>query len=277
MSMDPESTVEPAVSPESPGLDGPGFGRRDAIKYGSMGAGLILATPTILTLGATPAAASGQVSPQTATVSNTAGLTSLTTTQLQQPIGILLATVTVFLSNITFNTPDGWTALDAATTTSGSGAARISSVTYYRYYATAQADQAYTFTWSPTTTAAGASCVINKFPTATTVLGASTPVLSTTGTSRTCTAVTPASNASGSASVVVCLGYARVSSVPIPNAPTDTINAPKLYVEAGIARVANNGSQHWTLFPATDASTGTITLTGMTDGRASVMRAIALV
>jgi hypothetical protein len=31
------------------------------------------------------------------------------------------------------------------------------------------------------------------------------------------------------------------------------------------------------LFPASNASTGTISLTGMVDGRASVMRAIAIV
>lgn len=252
-----------------------GVSRRNAIKYGTIGAGMLLAAPTILTLGATPASASGQVSPQTATVSNTAGLQSLTTTSLQDPVGILIATVSVLRNNVTINTPEGWTALDNATTTSGSGAASISSRTFYRYYATVQADQTYTFSW---TGAAGASCVINKFPTATTVIGVSSPVLSTSGTTRTCGAVTPASDPSGPASVVVCLGYGRASSSPIPLAPSDSVNsAPLAYTEAGIARVANNGSQHWSLFPASNASTGTISLTGMVDGRASVMRAIAIV
>lgn len=274
--MDPESTNESAVSSGGPGPDGQGFNRRDAIKYGSMGAGLILATPTILTLGATPAAASGKVSPQTATLSNTSGLTSITTSALQKPIGILIATVTVFLNNTTFDTPSGWTALDNASTPSGSTTARISSRTFYRYYATEQADQTYTFTWAGSASAGG-SCVINKFPMATTVIGASAPVVSTSGTSRTCGAVTPQSDASGAASVVLCLGYARASNAPIPNAPTDTINAPTLYVESGIARVANNGTQHWNLYPAQDASTGTITLTGMTNGYATVMRSIAIV
>ena len=264
------------MSAESFTAGGQDLSRRNAIKYGSIGAGMLLAAPTILTLGATPASASGQVSPQVATASNSGNVTSLTSSEMQSPVGILVATLTVFQNNVTLNAPSGWTALAAGATTGATTTARISSRTFYRYYATKAVNQTYAFSW---TGGAPASLVINKFPTATTITEVSAPVVSSSGTSRTAGAVTPASNGSGPGTVLVCVGYARSGSSPTPLVPSDTVNTTGSlkYTEAGVARVPNNGSQHFTFFPPANASTGTITLTGMDDAKASVMRAVALV
>jgi len=274
--MDQESPDGVNVSAESFTAGGQDLSRRNAIKYGSIGAGMLLAAPTILTLGATPASASGQVSPQVATASNSGNVTSLVSSEMQSPVGILVATLTVFQNNVTLNAPTGWTALAAGATTGALTTARISSRTFYRYYATKGANTTYTFSWSG---GAPASLVINKFPTATTIVENSTPVVSSSGTSRNGGAVTPISNASGSGTILVCVGYARASSSPTPAVPSDTRNTTVSlkYTEAGVARVPNNGSQHFTFFPAANASTGTITLTSMDDGKASVVRVLAIV
>ena len=249
-----------------------GVSRRTAIKYGSIGAGMLVAAPTILTLGATPASASGSVSPQNAGAYNDLSVTSLTV-NFAAPMGIMVATVTL-QSNTQTITASGWTALDPLSTASATGAQRLTSQTFWRYYSTVQSATDYTFSWP---TAAPASVVVNKFPTATTLVAAGTPTLSQTGTSRAASGVTPQSGADGPGSILFCIGYSRASALPTPGNPTQTVSSVLYtYTEAGVARTGNNGSQHHVLYPAPNAASGSITVTSMVNNRPSVVRALAI-
>lgn len=67
----PDDGAKLSLEPLNTG--GEGVSRRTAIKYGSIGAGLLVATPTILTLGASPASASGDGATKYALTADTTG------------------------------------------------------------------------------------------------------------------------------------------------------------------------------------------------------------
>lgn len=140
--MDPESTNDSTVSSEGPSPDGQGFSRRDAIKYGSIGAGLLVATPTILTLGATPASASGDGATKYALAADTSGRS--VSLSIDNP-GLWVVAFYVrgnvvgsSTQPITINTPTSggtWTPLFAqrGTNSSGNLNTRITMRAWYRW------------------------------------------------------------------------------------------------------------------------------------------------
>ena len=269
---------EPPVPDHSEGFELPefsqGLDRRRVIKYGSVAAGAAFLTPTLLTLGASPASASGVPSDQSAGQHNSAAVTSLTTSALQSPVGILVAVVTL-VSNDQVITPteDGWTGLTRTSTTSASNLFRNCTQVFHRYYSEAQSNTSYTFSWP---TGAAAAVTIMKFERATTVVSTSTPVLSTSGTSRATGAVTPSvpSGATGPPAIVFAMGFSRNgSSVPTPASPTDPTNGT--YIEYAQSRNVNVGAMLWVKYPAA-FSTVTPSVGSMTNTRPSVVTALVV-
>lgn len=243
------------------------------LTYGAVTAGVVLAAPTLISLSASPASASGAPSDQSASASNSANITSLTTSTMSEPLGILIATVALQSNDQTITAPEGWTALSKSATTSATGAARITAQQFYIYYSEVAADQTYQFSWP--TACAGAISIV-KFPTASVVVESSAAALSSSGTSRTCNAVTPSvpSGADGPPGILLSLAYSRVTASPTPSAPSDTTNGT--YTEYAVGRNNNVGSQQFVFYPAATSSSGTITVGSMVNGRASVLRAIVV-
>jgi hypothetical protein len=103
-----------------------GVSRRNAIKYGSIGAGMLVAAPTILTLGASPASASGTVYGEDyegATGSTGTSKNLGLTINADNAAGMYVA-VFAIAENLTgtnaatFTTPAGWTKIGAKGTAS---------------------------------------------------------------------------------------------------------------------------------------------------------------
>lgn len=263
--------TDPAGSPE-PGIGSEGVDRRRFLTYGGMAAGALAVTPTVLSLGASPAAASGLPSDQNASASNSSVVTSLTTSTMFEPVGVLVATVALQSNDQTITAPSGWTALTKAGTTGQAGAARLTTQVFWIYYATQQSDQTYTFSWA---TGAPAAVSITKFENAKSVVSNSGPSLSTTGTSRATGSVTPSvpGDTTPPPSILFCLGYSRVSAVPTPASPSDATNGT--YTEYATARNNNVGAQQWAAYPASLTAV-TPSVTSMTAGRPSVVYSLVI-
>jgi hypothetical protein len=120
--------------------------RRTLIKYGSLAAGAVVATPTILTLGATPASASGTPSSKFAGVDDTSGSTQSTQTIAAAGLWVVAFAVRANASGshhvATINTPAGWTQIGSQWGSIGTSStapalnARCTMALFYRYYAT---------------------------------------------------------------------------------------------------------------------------------------------
>lgn len=249
------------------------FDRRNALKYGGMALGAAAVAPTLLTLGASPASASGRPSDQNAGNYNSGNVSSLTTSQLNEPVGVLIATVALQSNDQTITAPEGWTALTKVGTTGQTTSSRLCVQQFYIIYPTVQTAKTYQFSWS---TAAPSAVSVTMYPTARTVVTYSDPVLSTTGTSRTSAGATVSipSGSSGPACIIMTLGYSRSASAPTPGAPSDSVNGT--YTEVGTARTTTVGSQQWAVFPAKTGDSGTVTIGSMTNGRPSVTRVIVV-
>jgi len=141
-------SITPSSHDESSGeaLQDSGLSRRNLIKYGSLAAGALVATPTILTLGATPASASGQTAAKFAGVDDTTGTQS---TQSITAAGLWVVGFAVRGANnsgtnnvVTIDTPAGWTAIGSQWGSVGTSTnlpavgARLIMKLFYRYYAT---------------------------------------------------------------------------------------------------------------------------------------------
>ena len=105
-----------------------------------------MATPTILTLGATPASASGTPSAKFAGVDDTSGSTQSTQTIAAAGLWVVAFAVRANASGThnvaTINTPTGWTQIGSQWGSIGTGGnapvtnARCTMALFYRYYAT---------------------------------------------------------------------------------------------------------------------------------------------
>lgn len=117
-----------------------GISRRSALKYGSIGAGMLVATPTILTLGATPASASGTVFGEdfegsTGSTGTAKTLSLSINADIAQ--GIYVAVYAIAensgagaTNGASFTTPAGWTKLGQTGTTSAAFGAALSAVVF---------------------------------------------------------------------------------------------------------------------------------------------------
>ena len=121
-------------------LQDSGMSRRKIIKYGGLAAGVVVATPTILTLGATPASASGTAAFKFSQVDDTIS------NQSTQTIGAAGLWVVAFAvkgfnasgtNTATINTPTGWTQIGSQWGSISLGASsRLTMALFYRYYDT---------------------------------------------------------------------------------------------------------------------------------------------
>ena len=106
------------------------FDRRRALKYGSMAMGAAVAAPTLLTLAASPASASGTVSSQNGGSSSTA-VNSLSVNYTTSNTGYLVITFCWMGPVAVTSTPSGWTLL-ASSTMQTTTAPAITTATYSR-------------------------------------------------------------------------------------------------------------------------------------------------
>lgn len=159
-------------SPLTEGID-----RRRAIKYGTIAAGLAIATPTILTLGASPASASGQVSNQFGgSQTSPSALNIETTPSGLSGTGIVVISVVVAGERLAANTVVSSTGVTGVngfpsnqwTLVSGSykTATGFTMATYYTTLNGSQTKCNFKFAWTGGTRAALAG---TYFPTASTV------------------------------------------------------------------------------------------------------------
>jgi len=212
-------------TPETdPSLLTEGIDRRKAIKYGSIAAGLAIATPTILTLGASPASASGQVSNQfggsqtapggTNIESTPSGLSGTGIVVISVAIaGLRLAADTVVSSTAGVDFPSNtWTLVtDSYKTATG-----FTTATYYTTLNGSQHKCNFKFAWTTGTRAALAG---TYFPTASTVSSVVNKATPSAGTSITAPAglVVP-NQPTNKPAILFCGSMLRTGS----NAPTYT-------------------------------------------------------
>lgn len=203
--------------------DRPGeFDRRKAIKYGSIAAGLVVATPSILTLGASPASASGRVANQF----GYSGTSNAGTSAEATPSGLAgtgLVVVTVALpsekasgnTSVSSSTNNTWTLVTGSYKTNTSPA--FTMATYYTVLDGSQTSCNFKFTWSGGSRAAIAG---TYFPTGSTVhsiVQKSAPSASTSITAP--SGLVIPSRPTDSPAVLFCGAMLRTGA----NAPTYTI------------------------------------------------------
>ena len=198
------------------------FDRRTAIKYGGIAAGLAVATPTILTLGASPAAASGRVANQFGgSVTSPTALAIETTPSGFAGTGMVVITLAVAGERLAANTTVSSTSSNTWTLVPSSYMTNTSpGFTMATYYTTLDGEQTscnFKFAW---TGGARAALAGTYFPTATTVSSYVSKSAPSASTSITAPAglVIPDS-ASHLPAILFCGGMLRTSST----APTYTI------------------------------------------------------
>lgn len=207
--------------------DRPGeFDRRKAIKYGGIAAGLVVATPSMLTLGASPASASGRVANQFG-YSGTSGTgTSAQATASGLVAGKGMVVVTVALAGerlaasttVTSSTGNTWTLVTGSYKTNTSPA--FTMATYYTLLTGTQDTCNFTFSW---TGGARAAIAGTYFPTGSTVHSIVQKSAPSAGTSITAPAgLQVPDRPTDSAAVLFCGAMLRTSgSAPSYTIPTN--------------------------------------------------------
>lgn len=229
-----------ADASENPG----GINRRSALKYGGIAAGLVVATPSILTLGATPASASGQVANQFGgSITSAAGVAIENTPSGLSGTGIVVVSVVVAgerleaNTTVSSNTGNTWTLVTDSYRTNASPG--FTMATYYAPLDGEQTSVHFKFAW---TGGARAALAGTYFPTATAVNGAVTKAAPSSSTSITAPAglVVP-NRPTDNPAVLFCGGTIRTGN----NAPTYTApsgfgyQANQIYSAYGTATVTS--------------------------------------
>ena len=202
--------------------DRPGeFDRRKAIKYGGIAAGLVVATPSILTLGASPASASGRVSTQFGDVSANVATTSI---ELVRGAGYSTGMIVITVATAgarTFNTPTSTTG-NTWTLVPGSdmaGSTVLQMATYYSFMdETANASGVnFKVTW---TTGARCAAFGSYFPTGSQLVSYTNGSPTSTTNITAPSGLTIPDSPTDKPAILFCIAHNRTGSGPLYSNPS---------------------------------------------------------
>jgi len=135
---------------ETPEMDGDsGLSRRRLIRGAGMAAAAAWVAPTVISLTASPAMASGRIRQAAAAAENFIDITELEVTI--QARGVLIATVVLNSNNQVITPPAGWTLQFQHGTASGVN--RVTVAVFTTYFAIPGGPTPFTFTWGTPCTA----------------------------------------------------------------------------------------------------------------------------
>jgi len=222
MEQSPDSEATSALDSASGRLGE--FDRRKAIKYGGIAAGLVVATPSILTLGATPAAASGRVSTQFGDVSANKDTTAIELTRTSASggysTGLMVITVAT-AGNRTFDTPTSttdntWTLVPNSNMVGGT---LLQMATYYSVMDTTKNATSVHFkvTWT-----GGARCAAfgSYFPTGSQVTSYTNGTPTSTVNITAPSGLVIPSSPTNEPAILFCIAHNRTGAGPLYTNPT---------------------------------------------------------